>query len=116
VLFIFAKEVVQFFQKDAEVVKVGTFAIRFYSLSLPFLPLSVVTNMLFQVTGQIKKSVFLSSCRQGIFFLPLIFILPKFIGLTGIELCQPLSNIFSGIISLPFVLIFFRKYNCKKNL
>lgn len=116
VLFIFAKEVVQFFQKDAEVVKVGTSAIRFYSLSLPFLPLSVVTNMLFQVTGQIKKSVFLSSCRQGIFFLPLIFILPKFIGLTGIELCQPLSNIFSGIISLPFVLIFFRKYNCKKKL
>lgn len=109
VLYFFAKEIVQIFQKDIEVVNIGTDAIRFYALSLPFLPLSVVTNMLFQVTGQTRQSVFLSSCRQGFFFLPLIFILPHFIGLTGIELCQPISNILSGLISLPFVFLFFRR-------
>lgn len=102
-LFFFARHTVQLFQKAQEVVQVGTKAIRFYALSLPFLPLSVVTNMLLQVTGKNKQSIFLSSCRQGIFFLPLIFILPRFFGITGLELSQPLANILSGLIAIPFL-------------
>ncbi len=107
VLFFFARHTVQLFQKAREVVQVGSAAIRFYALSLPFLPLSVVTNMLLQVTGQNPQSLFLSSCRQGIFFLPLIFILPRFFGITGLELSQPLANILSGLIALPFLGKFF---------
>ena len=102
-LFFFARHTVQLFQKAQEVVQVGTRAIRFYALSLPFLPLSVVTNMLLQVTGKNKQSIFLSSCRQGIFFLPLIFILPRFFGITGLELSQPLANLLSGLIAIPFL-------------
>ena len=102
-LFFFARHTVQLFQKAQEVVQVGTRAIRFYALSLPFLPLSVVTNMLLQVTGKNKESLFLSSCRQGIFFLPLIFILPRFFGITGLELSQPLANLLSGLIAIPFL-------------
>ena len=103
-LFFFARHTVQLFQKAQEVVQVGTKAIRFYALSLPFLPLSVVTNMLLQVTGKNKESLFLSSCRQGIFFLPLIFILPRFFGITGLELSQPLANLLSGLIAIPFLI------------
>jgi putative MATE family efflux protein len=102
-LFFFARHTVQLFQKAQEVVQVGTRAIRFYALSLPFLPLSVVTNMLLQVTGKNKQSIFLSSCRQGIFFLPLIFILPRSFGITGLELSQPLANLLSGLIAIPFL-------------
>ncbi len=102
-LFRFAHHTVGLFQKAAEVVEVGSQAIRFYALSLPFLPLSVVTNMLFQATGQNRQSLFLSSCRQGIFFLPLILILPRLFGLTGLELSQPLANLLSGLIALPFL-------------
>lgn len=102
-LFFFARHTVQLFQKAQEVVQMGTRAIRFYALSLPFLPLSVVTNMLLQVTGKNKQSIFLSSCRQGIFFLPLIFILPRFFGITGLELSQPLANLLSGLIAIPFL-------------
>lgn len=102
----FAREAVQLFQKDTEVVQVGAAAIRFYALSLPFLPLSVITNMLFQVTGQNMQSILLSSCRQGIFFLPLVFTLPRLFGLTGLELCQPLANLLSGLVALPFLVRF----------
>lgn len=102
-LFRFAHHVVQVFQKAPEVVKIGSQAIRFYALSLPFLPLSVITNMLLQATGQFRQSIFLSSCRQGVFFLPLIFTLPHFFGITGLELSQPVANLLSGLVAIPFL-------------
>jgi len=110
-LFNFSQQIVEIFQKNTDVVKVGSNAIRFFAVSLSFLPLSIITNMLFQVIGHYKKSLFLSSCRQGIFFLPLIILLPHFFGLTGIELCQPISNALSGIIAIPFI-IHFLVLNC----
>lgn len=115
-LFCLARHIVQVFQKAPEVVDLGSAAIRFYALSLPFLPLSVVTNMLFQATGQNRQSLFLSSCRQGIFFLPLILILPRLFGLTGVELSQPLANLLSGLIALPFLARFFSGLRSEEGL
>ena len=112
-LYRFASPVVSFFQKDSEVVKIGTWAVRFFAISIPFLPISIITNMLFQVGGENKKSIFLSSCRQGIFFIPLIFTLPHFFGITGLELCQPISNFLSALVSLPFLISFIKNMNKK---
>jgi Na+-driven multidrug efflux pump len=64
--------------------------------------------MLFQVSGRPKESLFLSSCRQGIFFIPLIFILPRVLGITGLEICQPIANILSALISIPFLVKYFQ--------
>lgn len=115
-LFRFSSEVITLFQKDAQVVKIGSEAVRFFAISLPFLPLSVIANMLFQICGQETQSIFLSSCRQGVFFLPLIIFLPHFWGLTGLELCQPIANILSGLVSIPFIIAFFRRFRYSKNL
>lgn len=109
IFFNFSTFFVQIFQKDADVVKIGTNAIRFFALSLPLLPLSVITNMLFQASGKNKEGMFLSSCRQGIFFIPLVFILPRIFGLTGLELCQPIANTLSALISIPFLIGYFKQ-------
>lgn len=109
-LYRFDNQIVSLFQKDVDVIKVGTQAIRFFTFSLPLLPIAILTNMLYQVTGHNKQSLFLASCRQGIFFLPLIFTLPYFFGLTGLELCQPISNIISALVAIPFSIAFFRIY------
>lgn len=106
-LYTFDAQVVRVFQTDSEVIRIGTDAIKFFVFSLPLLPIAVMTNMLFQATGQNKQSLFLASCRQGLFFLPLIFTLPHFLGLIGLELCQPVSNILSALVSIPFLIVFF---------
>ena len=111
IFFNYASFFVKIFQKDADVVKIGTNAIRFFALSLPLLPFSVVTNMLFQASGKNKEGMFLSSCRQGIFFIPLVFILPRIFGLTGLELCQPIANTLSALISIPFLIGYFKQKN-----
>ena len=89
----------------------ATSIIKYFALSLPFLPIAVITNMLFQSTGQNKQGIFLASCRQGIFFIPLIFILTKFFQLKGIEICQPISNFLTAITAVPFLIWYFRKLN-----
>ncbi|MBQ3025646.1 MAG: MATE family efflux transporter [Spirochaetaceae bacterium] len=112
-LYIFDSNIVRFFQKDKLVIEIGIQAIHYFALSLPLLPVVVITNMLYQVAEKNKQSLFLASCRQGIFFIPLIFTLPHFFGLTGLMLCQPIANVFSALISIPF-LVWFMKHNpCK---
>ena len=109
VLFVWAPEIVSLFRKDPEVITVGVAAIRYQARMMPILPLSVSGNMLFQSTGQARSATFLASCRQGIFFLPLAFVLPNIWGLTGVELIQPMADILSVLVSVPLVLSFFRR-------
>lgn len=109
VLFVWAPEIVALFRKDPEVITVGVAAIRYQALMMPILPLSVSGNMLFQSTGQARSATFLASCRQGIFFLPLAFVLPNIWGLTGVELIQPVADLCTACVCLPFVVSFFRR-------
>lgn len=109
VLFVWAPEIVALFRKDPEVITVGVAAIRYQALMMPILPLSVSGNMLFQSTGQARSATFLASCRQGIFFLPLAFVLPNIWGLTGVELIQPVADLCTACVCLPFVVSFFRQ-------
>lgn len=113
-LYIFDSSIVEFFQKDKQVIKIGIQAIHYFAISLPLLPIAVTTNMLYQVAGKNKQTLFLASCRQGIFFIPLIFTLPHFFGLTGLMLCQPIANTLSALISIPF-LVWFMKRDPKNN-
>lgn len=69
--------------------------------------------MLFQGIGQQGKAAFLSACRQGIVFLPLIFLLPEWLGRRGVE-AQALSDGLTAIISIPFVFCYFQKSEKKR--
>lgn len=112
VSFYFAPNIINLFIKnDVEVLKIGTIAIRMQCLALPFISLSLVCNMTFQSIGQTTIASLLSACRQGIFFIPLILILPNFLGITGIEMTQPIADIFTFSICFVFTLRFFRQLN-----
>ena len=97
-----------FIRTDQDVIRIGTTALRAMSLAMPFVPLGVVCNMTFQSIGKSWTATLLSMSRQGIFFLPLILILPRFIGLTGVQITQALSDVLTFMVSLPLVIFFFR--------
>lgn len=67
-----------------------------------------MANMLFQSIGKYWTATFLSSARQGIFFLPLILILPKYWQLTGVQMTQMLADLLTVACCIPFLLQFFR--------
>lgn len=110
-LFIFDKQIIEWFgTNDLQVILIGSVALRYLSISLPFLPYSTYVNQLLQTTGHSKSASFLASCRQGIIFIPLVLVLPYFLSITGIQLTQPLADIFTTLISIPFLKRFFNKY------
>ena len=55
----------------------------------------------------------LAAARQGLFFIPLIIILPFFFGLLGVEICQSVADILSFLLSVPIVWKVFRELRSK---
>ena len=98
-----------FRRDDAEVIAIGALALRAQCVVLPLFGVSTVTNMLLQVTGQSGQATFLSLCRQGIFFVPFILLLPQLIGLLGVQLAQPAADLCTFAVTLPFLLSFLRR-------
>ena len=82
---IFAKPVVGWFRDDPAVIAVGSTALRWQAAALPLMATSILTNMMLQATGKSLKSSITSSARNGIFFIPLILILPRIFGLPGVD-------------------------------
>lgn len=98
-----------FISTDQEVVRIGTETMRFQCMSLPFLPLGVCCNMTFQSIGKSAVATFLSAARQGYVFFVVILALPHLIGLRGVELAQPVSDVITFFICIPFTVGFFRE-------
>ena len=99
--FIFAPTVVSWFRDDADVIEVGTVALRWQSAVLPLISTIIMTNMMLQSIGKGFKASITASARNGIFFIPLILILPKCFGILGVEMTQSCADILSLGLSLP---------------
>ena len=113
-VFVFAPEIVRAFRDDDLVVQAGTLAMRLQCAALPLHSLIFGANMTLQTTGQKKSAAFLSSLRQGLCFIPLILILPRFFGLAGVQAAQSASDLLTALASVPFTVIFFRKMGRKE--
>lgn len=114
VCMIFARPIITWFRDDPEVIEIGTVALRWACVSALFQPLSVPINMMFQSIGKSGRALFLSALRTGLCFIPLIEVLPLYLGLTGIEIAQPVSDITAAMISVPFAVSFLRQLKARK--
>ena len=106
---VFAPQIVQFFRNDPAVVAVGTQAFRFQCISLPLAAVLVFANMLFQSLGKSWRASLLALCRQGMFFIPLGYLLPMHFGLLGLEGTQMCSDLIAFLVSAAFLLHYFRR-------
>lgn len=111
IIFIFARQILHSFIDDQAAIDIGVVALRWQVSFIPLHPLIVGTNMLLQSTRHIKSATFLSMNRQGVFFIPAILILPRILGLTGVEISQFVADVCSAITAIPFAISFFKKLN-----
>ena len=65
--------------------------------------------MLYQSIRKPGVSSFLSLMRSGLAFIPTLIISTYFLGLRGIQISQPIADIISGLVSVPFSLYFLMK-------
>ncbi len=103
VLIIFSGEVVSLFRDDPEVIAIGIPALRYQMIIFPVCSFMLMANMMMQTCRKTIRANILAASRQGLFFIPLIFVLPYFYGLFGVEICQAVSDIISLIVTIPIV-------------
>lgn len=96
--------------------EIGSAALRFQCIAMPFLPVNFMAGLTYQVVGNKFAAAILSVSRQGLFYIPLIFILPPLAGLVGIECMQAVSDGLSFLFALPFTIYFLNGLKKKQAL
>jgi hypothetical protein len=108
---IFSGHIIGLFRNDADVIGVGTFALRAQCIVLFVSPITLAASMMFQGAGENLASSIASFLRSGITFIPMVAILPRFFGIYGIQLAQPVADVISFVIVMPLIVRFFKKIN-----
>ena len=103
-----------FISDDPAVMEIGTQALRAQAISMPLLPIGVAANMTFQSIGKSWKATIMSAMRQGVFFLPLIFMLPAFFELWGVVVTQAASDLLTAVACTPFLIHFYKNLTEEK--
>ncbi|MDO4161335.1 MAG: MATE family efflux transporter [Prevotellaceae bacterium] len=111
--YIFAEQIVEEFRHDADVVAVGAAAFRWQLITFPLITTILLTNMFLQTIRKPIRANIVAASRNGLFFIPLIILLPHFFGLAGVEMSQAMSDVCSFLISAPIAYSAFR--DMKKN-
>ena len=106
--FIFSEPIIELFRDDAKVIEVGSMALKWQVISFPLVATIVLTNMLMQTIRKPIRANIVAAARSGLFFIPLIFILPRFFGLLGVEMCQAWADVCSFAVAIPIAWSAFR--------
>ena len=102
-------QLIGWFRNDAEVIAIGTVALRYQLVALFFQPITICATMLFQSVGANKYAAFFSMLRSGLIFIPILAILHHFIRLNGVQSAQAISDVMTFVITLPVVIQFMKK-------
>ena len=111
IMFACAPRVITIFRSEAEIVTIGTAALRYLCVAMLLLPVVMIANMTFQSVGKTGRAFFLACSQNGLFYIPLILIFNKLFGVTGIELAQPVAYVIAAAVSTPFLVAFTQKLN-----
>jgi len=102
VMAVFAPHIIALFRKDdLEVIAIGARGLRLNCISLPFMAIVVMCNMMTQTMGKALEASIIAVARQGLFLIPSIFILSPLLGLLGIQLATSVADMIGLCIVIP---------------
>lgn len=100
-----------FNSSSKELLEVGSKGLRIFLFALPVIGFQVIVGNYYQSIGKAGISTLLTLLRQVIFLIPILFILPQFIGLQGVWIAEPISDTCSAIVAGSFIYFEFKKLN-----
>ena len=115
-LYVFSELFIKTMSNDNEVILVGAEILRMQCITMPLLGYFAISSMLMQNIGQYFWASIISISRQGIFYIPLLYILSNIFGEFGIYLLQPVADVLSfGLAVIVVRKIKFANDKCKKD-
>ncbi|WP_400075947.1 MATE family efflux transporter [Winogradskyella sp. R77965] len=102
-LMIFPDAITKLFTQDTDVLKETPPAMRWVFAATPIIGIQLIGAAYFQAIGKAIPALLLTLLRQGLFFIPLIFILPKYYGALGVWMAFPISDVLATIVTAYFL-------------
>lgn len=99
-LSIFAPNMIDIFIDDPEVISIGATTLRYHTIFLSLNAFMILATLMMQTIQMAAQSSILSMLRMGLILIPVVMVLPKFIGILGIQLAQPIADIISFVCTL----------------
>lgn len=102
-LMVFPEEITRMFTSDMEIMIKTPSDMRWVFAATPIIAIQLIGAAYFQAIGKATPALLLTLLRQGLFFIPLILILPKFFGELGVWVSFPISDVLSTIVTAYFL-------------
>ena len=107
---LFATQIVALFRaEDPVLIEIGAVTLRWQCAAFPLVGLFTATGMLFQNIRMTGPATLLSVCRNGLFFLPALLLLPLWLGMTGVQMAQAVADMLTFLLCIPYALWINRK-------
>lgn len=101
---LFSVQLAMLFNKDDQaLIDMTSHGMKLFFMALPIIGYQIVSSNYFQAIGKPKQSILLGLLRQVIILIPAIVILPMFLGLKGVWIASPVSDIISSILTSFFL-------------
>ena len=110
-IMVFPNQLVSVFTEDKELLALTPNAIMIAFLATPVITAQLVGSAYFQAAGKAFPALVLTLLKQGFFLIPLVFILPKFYGVTGVWMSFPIADVLATLVTYLYL-----KREIKKNL
>ena len=98
------------FTNELSVLEKAPAAIRWVFVATPIVGVQLIGAAYYQAIGKALPALLLSLTRQGFFFIPLVYILPSFLGINGVWLAFPIAEVLAAIVTGCFLVYELRKY------
>lgn len=115
-ILVFASPVISCFGKDETMQEIARIALRANTLMFFTFGFQFVYSTLYMAIGRARQSLLLNIGRQGLFFIPVILLLPSYWGLNGVLYAQPVADVFATLMTLFFAIQIHREIRHKSHL
>jgi len=102
-IFFFAENIPLIFSNDNKVGIETPQALRYVFAALPIIGIQLIGAAYFQAIGKALPALLLTLSRQGLFFIPLLFILPMHYGVLGVWIAFPIADVLSTLMTAYFL-------------
>lgn len=109
------RAIASIFTTDTELVDLTVVGLRYVFMVFPIIGFQMVTSTFFQSIGMAGKTIFLTLTRQVICLIPLLIFLPRYMGIKGVWLSFPLSDIIASFLAAILLYEQFRQFKAQEN-
>ena len=100
---LFPGELIAVFIKDKAIMKIGTQILNAYVFAIPFAGLGMILMATLQAMGKAIPAFIVSLSRQGIVYIPMLYLLNYLFQFSGLIYAIPIADVITTILSFTFV-------------